>query len=499
MRLRLARRIALVAAFAGSSAVAEMYPAQIPLLGEPSKIDVQGKLEFQDVERAQSSSPYENPQGKIRLRVIAELTSRFQLVGDVTGTAGGTPRNPRGAGVYDFGHALQDISPSLEFGEAYFDFRGDGFDLRAGLQKFAWGKLDERQPNDLLNPEKFYDPVLEEENDRKIGVPAIAPTIDFPESKSPYLPSQMRLTFVWQPIFVPYLFPDDDERWYPPLGLAPPESEVMGFTVQNRSNFVNGDIPSRTWSHGTYAARFSGLWRGADFSLYYFDGTDSSPVLDATAVGFVRVDPTNPQRLDVTSDVTVFPTFDRIHAAGGDVAYPLFDATFRLEGAYVAQRNYPRSIADIIANETIDTSSLVGLVGKGEGEVPVTLGPANARRDGVEWGFGADRFVADTFVLLQVNQTVVFHNDVNLIISDYETRFTTTLRRSFLDDRLTAELRGLYGMQGVYGLAHPRLTYAVSDHVDLRVGYVMIDGHANSMVGQYRKNDEGYVRVRYSF
>ena len=54
-------------------------------------------------------------------------------------------------------------------------------------------------------------------------------------------------------------------------------------------------------------------------------------------------------------------------------------------------------------------------------------------------------------------------------------------------------------MQGVYGLAHPRLTYAVSDHVDLRVGYVMIDGHANSMVGQYRKNDEGYVRVRYSF
>jgi len=44
-------------------------------------------------------------------------------------------------------------------------------------------------------------------------------------------------------------------------------------------------------------------------------------------------------------------------------------------------------------------------------------------------------------------------------------------------DRLTAELIGLYGLQGVYGLAHPRLTYPVHGDLHVRVGYVLIEGH----------------------
>jgi hypothetical protein len=54
-------------------------------------------------------------------------------------------------------------------------------------------------------------------------------------------------------------------------------------------------------------------------------------------------------------------------------------------------------------------------------------------------------------------------------------------------------------MQSVYGVAHPRATYSVNDHVDVRVGYVLIEGHARSIIGQYRENDEAYVRVRYLF
>jgi hypothetical protein len=93
----------------------------------------------------------------------------------------------------------------------------------------------------------------------------------------------------------------------------------------------------------------------------------------------------------------------------------------------------------------------------------------------------------------------VLHNDVNLFISDTETRFSTLLRQNYLDDRLRAELLGLYGMQGVYGMAEPRFTYSVSDHFDVRVGYVVIAGHEESVVGQYHHNDEAYVRVRFLF
>ena len=486
------------------AAPALAMPLRLPFAPPGAKADLDGKLEFLDVERTDSANPYQNPQGKLRLHLTTDLGAHVRFVGDMTGTAGGTPRNASGAGVYDLGHVKQDLSPSLEFSEAYLQIETTRFDLRVGLQKFAWGILDEphaaeQAPNDLLSPQKFYEPLLEEENDRKIGVPALAPTVYLPPSQSRYLPSDVRLTFVWLPVYVPYLFPDEDERWYPPLARVPPESDVMGITVENQSSFVNAPVPSRTLDHSTYAARLSGLAAGADFALYYFEGFDPWPSLDASAQGFVRLDPLSPQRLDARSEVEVFPAFHRIQTVGGDVAYRVFGATLRLEGAYVFDRGYVRNVREVVSGEQVGTVDPALLLSGEEQPVAVTLSDVNVVRDAVEWGAGGDGFIGGTFVLVQMNQTAVLRNHVNLLISDMETRFSTILRRGFLDDRLRAELLGLYGMQGVYGVAHPRLTYAVNDHVDVRIGFVAIAGHEESVVGQYRQNDEGYVRVRFLF
>jgi len=475
------------------------YPVRVPFAPSPVQIDAAGKLEFLNVERVDSANPYQNPQGKLRLHLTTDFTRQVRWVADLTGTAGGTPRDPHGAGVYDFSHVKQDISPSLEIGEAYVQIEASALDLRLGLQKFAWGKLDALQPNDLLNPQKFYDPLLEEEIDRKIGVPAIAPTVYLAPSPSPRLPTDVRLTAVWEPIYVPYYFPDQDERWYPPIARVPAESRVMGLNVRNQARLRNAPLPSRTIGNGSYGARLAGLWGGADFALYYFEGFDPGPELTAEATGFARFDPLNPQLFDIRSEVEIFPHFERIRAAGADFAYRLFDATLRIEGAYVFDRGYPRSIRDVVASEQIGAIDEALLLLGQEQEVPVTLNPVNVHRDAVEWGAGGDVFIGDTFVLVQANQTAILRNAVDLLVSDFETRFSLTVRRSFFDDRLKAELIGLYGMQGVYGMAHPRLTYSVNDYVDLRVGYIAIEGHATSIVGQYKRNDEGYVRARFLF
>ncbi|MBI2963703.1 MAG: hypothetical protein HYY35_08105 [Deltaproteobacteria bacterium] len=490
--------LAICGVLAATAARAGLYPLQVPMLPRPFALDVEGKLEFLDVERLHSASPRQHPQGKARLHLATDLSSRLRFVADLTGTAGGTPRNDDGAGIYDFQHVRQDLSPSLELGEAYLDFSSAQLDLRVGLQKFAWGKLDAVQPNDLANPEKHYDPFLEEENDRKIGVPAIAPTLYLPAAK-PWLPTEMRLTLVWEPIYVPYWFPDQDERWYPPLARVPPQSTVQGLTVENRSRFRNAALPSRTLEHGSYAARFSGFLGGADFALYYFEGFDPAPALGASARGFVRLDPLSARLFDVRSEIEIFPEFERIRAAGGDLAYRLFGATLRAEGAYVFDRPYPRSIRDVVASQRVGAVDPAALASGREQEVAVTLAPVNVRRDGIEWGAGGDLFVGETFVLAQVNQTAVLGNRTDLLISDLETRFGLTLRHGFLDDRLKAELVGLYAMQDVAGLAHPRLTYSVNDHLDVRIGYLAIEGREDSLVGQYQRNDEGYVRVRFLF
>lgn len=463
------------------------------------RVDVAGRVEFLDAERFDSDTVRELPQGRIRTRITADPSPRYRLVLDATGTAGGTPRDPDGPGVFDLHRVRQDISPSLDFREAYAEVHSELLDVRVGIQKIAWGQLDTFQPNDLLSPLTYFDPFLEDEDDRKIGVPALAPTLFLPPEAGGGLLEEARLAFVWVPLHVPYYFPDIDERWYPPLARAPAFSEVQGVRVTNHSRFTNGRLPSRTIDNGAYGVRFSALAGGADFALYYFEGFDPLPALQASARGFVRLDPSAPRGVNVRSEVTVTPALDRIRSFGGDVAYRVLGATLRAEAAYVMDRPFPRNLRDVIASEHVGSVDLAELLRTGSTEVPIAIDAANVRRDGIEWGAGGDGFVGETFVLAQVNQTVVLDNDVNLLISDWQTRFLLTLRHGFLDDRLQAELRGLYAMQDVAGVAHPRLTYALTDQVDVRVGVLVIAGHARSLVGQFRDNDEAYVRLRYSF
>ena len=144
---RLFACLATLASVVAAPARGGTFPLRVPLVPSPVQIDAAGKLEFLEVERVDSANPYQNPQGKLRLHLTTDFSSQVRWVTDLTGTAGGTPRDPRGAGVYDFNHVKQDISPSLEIGEAYLQIEAPALDLRLGLQKFAWGKLDAFQPN----------------------------------------------------------------------------------------------------------------------------------------------------------------------------------------------------------------------------------------------------------------------------------------------------------------------------------------------------------------
>ncbi len=243
----------------------------------------------------------------------------------------------------------------------------------------------------------------------------------------------------------------------------------------------------------------SGAVGGVAASLYSYEGYDPLPALGATARGFVRLDPASPGGVTVRSDIDVVPDLERIRSFGGDLSARAFDATFRAEAAYVQGRAYPRTIRDVIASERVGAFDPTALRPDADLEVPVVLDPVNVRRDAVDWGIGSDTFVGTAFVLVQVNQTDLFDNSTNLLVSNHQTRFSTLVRQGFLDDRLIAELRGTYAVQDVAGLAHPVLRYAVTDQLEARIGYLAIAGHERSLLGQFAQHDEAYVRLRLSF
>jgi hypothetical protein len=44
-----------------------------------------------------------------------------------------------------------------------------------------------------------------------------------------------------------------------------------------------------------------------------------------------------------------------------------------------------------------------------------------------------------------------------------------------------------------------RFTYDFTDHLRAQIGYLLLAGSGNSLFGQFHDNDEGFLRVRYSF
>ena len=80
---------------------------------------------------------------------------------------GGPFEGGSGAGLYDWSHIYQNRSPSTEVSEAFADVHLRRADLRVGVQKMAWGKLDGIPPTDIVNPRDYHDPLVQDFEERK--------------------------------------------------------------------------------------------------------------------------------------------------------------------------------------------------------------------------------------------------------------------------------------------------------------------------------------------
>ena len=251
---------------------------------------------------------------------------------------GGPTTERTKAGIYSYRSVFQSVSPSVTFEEAFVDLALEAWEVRAGIQKFAWGRLDRIQPVDVLNTERFSDPFLVDEDQRKIGVPAVQGSYYLP--RAAWMPEEARLTLVWIPQYFPYWFPLPGERWYPPAGTPPSRFPVAPLMTSVPVGFqvVNSPPPSFQLDNCGYAARASAFTAGVDYAAYYYHGFDSRPafLLTAEAAG----DPlsTPPFVENVTATTRLFPVFHHIDLWGADAAYAWDRFTFRAEGAFVSGR-----------------------------------------------------------------------------------------------------------------------------------------------------------------
>jgi hypothetical protein len=502
--------------------VAPGWSIQTTVGGHP--VDLDASFSLREVIEENGSTKHDRTREQLRLRAAIGLTDWLRFDSTTVSTNGGPTMKADRSGLYTWDDTFQDISPVVDFQEAYLDAHLSAVDLRFGLQKVSWGKLDRSQPNDLINTFNYIDPLMDEEAERKIGVPALQASYYFPES---WLPSEGRLTAVWVPQYIPYRFPLADcvvqngvsycdlERWFPPAavptttfsvpagiipingGFNPAFSVPIGYQVRNTAS------PALRLDNSEIGVRYSALLHDVDFAVYGYHGFDPQPAFNlmAVATGEPDPNPANPLHVkNLAAQTTLTPNFEQINSGGADAAYAFDRFTVRAEGAYVNGRPFSRDLRFLVtdpASIAPQIAAAINALAHGAGVAPVPLPPASVTHDAVEWGLGGDYVHEGYTLLLQVNQTDVLHNDVRLLIKNVETRLLANLRKSFLSDTLKTQLVALYAIESDYTILRPRVIYSVTDHVSAEVGYLFIAGRTESVGGQFKRNGQGWIELEY--
>jgi hypothetical protein len=488
------------------------------------RIDLDAALTLREVIEANRATTHDRSLQQLRIGLAAELLPALRFESSLLAFNGGPTIKAEKSGVYNWHQVFQNRSPVVDFEEFFFDLALGDLDLRIGKQRVSWGKLDRFSPLDVVNAMAYIDPFLVEEAERRLGSPAVHASYWLPED---VLPSQSRFSLLWVPYFIPPRFSDarceveaqgsscDVERWFPPAALPPGVFEIpagviplpggagnprlvvpLGFSTRN-------DSPGFRLENGSIGAGYSAWVRGADIGVHYFYGFDPQPAFRLTATAFGRPDagPFNPIGVtDLTATTTLAPVFRRVHVAGGNIAYAISDFTLRAEAAYVHGRPFARDIRDLVSNPLLlapEIATALGALAQGAGSAGVDLPPSFAVRNAVEWGASVDYLWSGWLLLLQLNQTDVLANSVPLLIQDVETRLYLTVRKAFWKDRFLTQLLGGHGFESDYSFVRPRLAYRLTDHVTVEIGYLAIGGRRSSVIGQYKRNDQGWLRLEF--
>lgn len=124
--------------------------------------------------------------------------------------------------------------------------------------------------------------------------------------------------------------------------------------------------------------------------------------------------------------------------------------------------------------------------------------------DSAKYGLGVDYIYGSTVLSLQCIQEYIFDYDITKPVyfskDGFDTNFTFSVKRLFRQDTLEVQFDGLYDIEFEDMLLKPSITYHFTDRLQGTLGAIFIQAKFNdSLLGQYRDNDEIYVKMRYSF
>jgi hypothetical protein len=476
--------------------------------GKSLMLSLSGFLESNGVYAIDKDSPDQDPTIELEIDCQADMGSwsAFKLI--LRGRDDGKVIDPGNGLLFnEFDKIYQDKNPYINIDEAYVDFFTSYVDFRVGIQKFAWGRLDEINPTDNLNTEDLTFGGTNDEIERKIGVPSV---------KSNIYSDLVNIEFAWIPQYVPYRLPTPEERWFPGV-LKTPEFIETNTAVGNipvTAVYQDIDLPDRELKHSQYGVRASRYIAGWDISLSYYRGYNTMPITSAPTD--LTIDLQDFLALDYTIStvVNLVPQINKMSVYGFDFTTTAGSFTIRGEYAYYQNKYFNRKLKSVLQEEltqerqdAIIDEFLENYIDSGGALSTQTfrIDPEMAlQKNSMKYGLGVDYIYGDTSVSAQFIQEYVpgFDNDkpVYFIKDGFDTLLTLSFKQFFLQNTLEANLDSAYNLEFEDYIVKPSIKYNFTNSLALTLGAIFLDGKEDdSLIGQYSDNDEVYAKIRFYF
>ena len=378
------------------------------------------------------------------LRDNFRLSKEIRFSDNVSGMASVDGR------FYDFINRRGDkgMVRRVEPWEMYLDCNSDVLDIRIGQQLIRWGKSDEVNPTDVFTPEDLSEFINEVERaKRKLPVIAL---------KSDYYYKDYALEAIWLPFFrrtrldgaggdwEAYL-----PRYYRGLGLP----------------FDSDKGPGQRISKSSYALKLKKEGEHYDISVSYSYHYAEIPALelrDFTILPFLP------------PGKAVHPVYPRQHTIGSDFETTFGKIGIRGEGAITT--NTPFVSTDITRSN------------------PVIYRPA------LNYVIGMDyTYPENLYINLQYSVQYIFDYPNQLATQQWEDSIIWRVTKTFRNETIILRTTNRYYLSTTDMSTEGEAEFKITDDFHITFGIFLFDGPFDGIFGQFKKNDQLFIRTKYYF
>ena len=341
---------------------------------------------------------------------------------------GSQSSNGISAFVSDDGHF------SLKLKEAYYDYNGGFWALRAGRQISAWGKADGIQITDILCPQDESNIIASTYKESRQGIDAL---------RLSFIGEKVQADAYWIPFFTPSTMPLAKNN---PLRRINFPDNFDNFVLETPSRYDDFELPEKKFANSEYAARLGMYFSSFDLSFYGFYGWDDMPFISYTPGA---------------SGISVSGSYERMAMFGVDSAIPVGDFVFRLESAFFPKRKMQtsaeyqaaRQIGGEDSESFEDHNQILALAG-------------------LDWS------LSDGWTInMQYIGDGVFGKSENLDRKSYNHQLSLSLEKSLLNETLTLSGLAFLDLRDFSSNTELSAEYSLSDSIKLSiVGNIFLEG-----------------------